>query len=81
MDHLEILKIKLIIYMKLFSVMSGQARNELQEQILNKTISGHKDQEFDVFDEVSQHIQDLATRYDLFSKEWYTEYYFFTLVF
>jgi len=30
---------------------------------------------FDVFDEVSQHIHDLATRYDLFSKEWYTEYY------
>lgn len=30
---------------------------------------------FDMFEEVSQHIQDLAARYDLFSKEWYSEYY------
>ena len=36
------------------AVMSGQARNELQEQILNKTISGHKDEEFDVFDEIEE---------------------------
>ena len=36
------------------AVMSGQARNELQEQILNKTISSHKEEEFDVFDEVEE---------------------------
>ena len=36
------------------AAMSGQARNELQEQILNKTISDHKDEEFDVFDEVEE---------------------------
>jgi hypothetical protein len=34
------------------AAMSGQARNELQEQILNKTISSHNDEELDVFDEV-----------------------------
>jgi hypothetical protein len=34
--------------------MSGQARNELQEQILNKTISSHNDEELDVFDEVEE---------------------------
>ena len=36
------------------AVMSGQARNELQEQILNKTISSHNDEELDVFDEVKE---------------------------
>jgi hypothetical protein len=34
------------------AAMSGQARNELQEQILNKTISSHNDEELDVFDEI-----------------------------
>ena len=36
------------------AAMSGQARNELQEQILNKTISSHNDEELDVFDEVEE---------------------------
>ena len=36
------------------AAMSGQARNELQEQILNKTILNHNDEEFDVFDEVKE---------------------------
>ena len=36
------------------AAMSGQARNELQEQILNKTILNHNDEEFDVFDEVEE---------------------------
>ena len=36
------------------AVMSGQARNELQEQILNRTISSHSDEELDVFDEVKE---------------------------
>ena len=36
------------------AVMSGQARNELQEQILNRTISSHNDEELDVFDEVKE---------------------------
>ena len=30
---------------------------------------------FDKFKEALEHVQDLATRYDLFSKEWYSEYY------
>ena len=36
------------------AVMSGQARNELQEQILNRTISDHRNEELDVFDEVEE---------------------------
>ena len=36
------------------AVMSGQARNELQEQILNRKISSHSDEELDVFDEVKE---------------------------
>tara|TARA_B100001250_G_C19675060_1_gene733260 strand:+ start:564 stop:836 length:273 start_codon:yes stop_codon:yes gene_type:complete len=36
------------------AVMSGQARNELQEQILTKTISDHRNEELDVFDEVEE---------------------------
>ena len=36
------------------SAMSGQARNELQEEILNKTISDHNTNEFDVFDEIEE---------------------------
>jgi hypothetical protein len=36
------------------AAMSGQARNELQEQIINRTISSHNDEEFDVFDEVEE---------------------------
>jgi hypothetical protein len=36
------------------AVMSGQARNELQEQILNRTISSHSDEELDVFDEFKE---------------------------
>ena len=36
------------------AAMSGQARNELQEQILNKKISSHNDEELDVFDEVEE---------------------------
>ena len=36
------------------AAMSGQARNELQEQILNKKIYSHKDEELDVFDEVQE---------------------------
>ena len=34
--------------------MSGQARNELQEQILDRTISSHSDEELDVFDEIEE---------------------------
>ena len=37
------------------AAMSGQARNELQEQILNKKISSHNDEELDVFDEVEEY--------------------------
>ncbi len=29
---------------------------------------------FDEFKEASEHVQDLANRYDLFSKEWYSQY-------
>tara|TARA_B100001093_G_C26155562_1_gene729327 strand:+ start:297 stop:569 length:273 start_codon:yes stop_codon:yes gene_type:complete len=36
------------------AAMSGQARNELQEQILNKKISSHNEEELDVFDEVEE---------------------------
>ena len=36
------------------AAMSGQARNELQEEILNKTISSHNDEELDVFDEIKE---------------------------
>ena len=36
------------------AAMSGQARNELQEQILNKTLSSHNEEELDVFDEVEE---------------------------
>lgn len=36
------------------AAMSGQARNELQEQILNKKISSHNDEELDVFDEIEE---------------------------
>jgi hypothetical protein len=36
------------------AAMSGQARNELQEQILNRTISSHNTEELDVFDEVEE---------------------------
>ena len=36
------------------AAMSGQARNELQEQILNRKISSHNDEELDVFDEVEE---------------------------
>ena len=36
------------------AAMSGQARNELQEQILSRTISDHKNDELDVFDEIEE---------------------------
>ena len=36
------------------AVMAGQARNELQEEILNRTILSHNDEELDVFDEVKE---------------------------
>ncbi len=36
------------------AAMSGQARNELQEEILNRTISSHNTEELDVFDEVEE---------------------------
>jgi hypothetical protein len=36
------------------AAMSGQARNELKEQILNRTISSHNTEELDVFDEVEE---------------------------
>ena len=36
------------------AAMSGQARNELQEQILNKKISSHNEEVLDVFDEVEE---------------------------
>ncbi|HIC36528.1 MAG TPA: hypothetical protein EYM60_04740 [Candidatus Marinimicrobia bacterium] len=34
------------------AVMFGQARNELQERIVNKTILEHQNDDLDVFDEV-----------------------------
>ena len=36
------------------SAMSGQARNELQERILDKTILDHSNEELDVFDEIEE---------------------------
>ena len=36
------------------AAMSGQARNELQEQILNKRIADHNNEELDVFDEIDE---------------------------
>ena len=36
------------------AAMSGQARNELQEQILSRTISNHKNDDLDVFDEIEE---------------------------
>ena len=36
------------------AVMFGQARNELQERIVNKTILEHQNDDLDVFDEVEE---------------------------
>ena len=36
------------------SAMSGQAKLELQERIVNKAILSHQEEEIDVFDEVEE---------------------------
>tara|TARA_Y100001970_G_scaffold161134_1_gene197083 strand:- start:3796 stop:4071 length:276 start_codon:yes stop_codon:yes gene_type:complete len=36
------------------AVMSGQAKSELQERILSRTIQEHQNDEMDVFDEVEE---------------------------
>tara|TARA_A100001037_G_C15151697_1_gene639693 strand:+ start:1776 stop:2051 length:276 start_codon:yes stop_codon:yes gene_type:complete len=36
------------------AVMSGQAKSELQERILSRTIQEHQNDEIDVFDEVEE---------------------------
>ena len=36
------------------SAMSGQAKLELQERIVNKAILSHQEEELDVFDEVEE---------------------------
>ena len=36
------------------SAMSGQAKIELQEKILNRVIMNHREEEMDVFDEVEE---------------------------
>ena len=36
--------------------MSGQAKEELSERIVNKVIKDHQDSELDVFDEVEEEI-------------------------
>ena len=36
--------------------MSGQAKEELSERIVNEAIKGHQDSELDVFDELEEEI-------------------------
>ena len=40
------------------SAMSGQAKLELQERIVNKAILSHQEEELDVFDEVEEFSPD-----------------------